>query len=133
MGYLPLLLSALILYILSRISFYWEPDKNPKQEEDKMAVKILIKRTVSQDRAKEVIPLFRKLRSLAVNQPGYISGETLRRLDKHDEFLVISTWESSDAWKKWIATQERKEVQERLDSLLGGKTAYEIYHYGFTE
>jgi heme-degrading monooxygenase HmoA len=98
-----------------------------------MAVKILIKRTVSQARAKEVIPLFRKLRSLAVNQPGYIPGETLRRLDKHDEFLVISTWESSDAWKKWIATQERREVQEKLDSLLGGKTAYEIYHYGFTE
>jgi heme-degrading monooxygenase HmoA len=133
MRYLPLLLSALMLYISTKTSFYWEPDKNPKQEEDKMAVKILIKRTVSQARAKEVIPLFRKLRSLAVNQPGYISGETLRRLDKHDEFLVISTWESSDAWKKWIATQERKEVQEKLDSLLGGKTAYEIYHYGFTE
>jgi len=98
-----------------------------------MAVKVLIKRTVPRDKAKEILPLFRNLRSLAVNQPGYISGETLRRLDKYDEFVVISTWESSDAWEKWIATQERKDVQEKLDSLLGGKTAYEIYHYGFTE
>jgi len=98
-----------------------------------MAVKVLIRRTVPRDKAKEILPLFRKLRSLALNQPGYISGETLRRLDKSEEFLVISTWESSEVWKQWIAAQERKKVQEKLDSLIGGKTAYEIYHYGFTE
>jgi heme-degrading monooxygenase HmoA len=98
-----------------------------------MAVKILIKRTVTQDKAKEVIPLFRKLRTLANDQQGYISGETLRRLDKPDEFLVISTWESSGDWMKWAESGERSEVQDRLDALLGGKTEYEIYHYGFAE
>jgi heme-degrading monooxygenase HmoA len=98
-----------------------------------MAVKILIKRTVPQDKAKDVIPVFRKLRALATEQPGYISGETLRRLDKSDEFLVISTWESSDDWEKWVGSKERNEVQGKLDGLLGGKTEYEIYHYGFTE
>jgi heme-degrading monooxygenase HmoA len=98
-----------------------------------MAVKILIKRTVPQDKAREVIPLFRKLRTLANDQQGYISGETLRRLDKPDEFLVISTWESSDDWAKWVESGGRSEVQDRLDTLLGGKTDYEIYHYGFAE
>lgn len=98
-----------------------------------MAVKILIKRTVPQDRAKEVIPLFRKLRAMATEQPGYISGETLRSLEKPDQFMVISTWESSGDWEKWVASRERGEVQSKLDALLGGKTEYEIYHYGFTE
>ena len=98
-----------------------------------MAVKILIKRTVPQDKAREVIPLFRKLRTLANDQQGYISGETLRRLDKPDEFLVISTWESSDDWTKWVESGGRNEVQDRLDALLGGKTDYEVYHYGFSE
>jgi heme-degrading monooxygenase HmoA len=98
-----------------------------------MAVKILIKRTVPQDKAKEVIPLFRKLRTLANEQKGYISGETLRRLDKPDEFLVVSTWESSDDWTKWVESGKRSEVQKKMDTLLGGKTDYEIYHYGFTE
>lgn len=98
-----------------------------------MAVKILIKRTVPQGKAREVIPLFRKLRTLANDQQGYISGETLRRLDKPDEFLVISTWESSDDWTKWVESGGRSEVQDRLDTLLGGKTDYEIYHYGFAE
>ena len=98
-----------------------------------MAVKIIIKRVVPQDKAKGMIPLFRKMRTLATNQPGYISGETLKRLDKADEFIVISTWNSSDDWEKWVKSNERQEVQGEIDVLLGGKTEYEIYHYGFAE
>ena len=59
-----------------------------------MAVKILIKRNVPADKAKEMIPLFRKLRALATEQDGYISGETLKSLDRPDTCLVISTWQS---------------------------------------
>jgi heme-degrading monooxygenase HmoA len=98
-----------------------------------MAVKVLIKRTVPQDRLKDAIRLFRELRSLALDQPGYISGETLRKLGRPEDFLVISTWQSSDDWKKWVATEERNEVQGKLDALLGGKTEYEIFFHGFVE
>jgi len=98
-----------------------------------MAVKILIKRTVPLDKAREMIPLVRQMRSLANNQPGYISGETLKSLDRPDTFLVISTWQSSDDWGKWLLSKERQGVQEKIDALLGGKTEYEIYYYGFTE
>lgn len=98
-----------------------------------MAVKIMIKRIVPKDRAKELIPLFRQIRSLAIKQAGYISGETLKRLDRPDQFLIISTWQSSDDWEEWVTNKERNELQNQIDQLLGGKTEYEIYHYGFTE
>jgi heme-degrading monooxygenase HmoA len=98
-----------------------------------MAVKVLIKRSVSQDQAKALIPLVRQMRSSAATQAGYITGETLRSLDKPDEFLVISTWQSSDDWKKWLQSGERKAVQDKIDDLLGGETDYEIFHYGFSE
>ena len=98
-----------------------------------MAVKILIKRKILEDKAKEMIPLFRQMRVQANHQAGYISGETLRSLDNPDEFLVISTWETSDDWKKWVESQDRKTVQDKIDALLGGKTEFEIFHYGFTE
>ena len=98
-----------------------------------MAVKVLIKRKVTGDKAREMIPLFKQMRVQANNQPGYISGETMRSLDNPDEFLVISTWESSEDWKNWVNSADRKEVQDKIDALLGGKTDYEIFHYGFTE
>ena len=70
---------------------------------------------------------------MATNQRGYISGETLKRLDAPGEFLVISTWHSSDDWKNWLQSDERKKIQGEIDALLGGETEYEIYHYGFSE
>ena len=97
-----------------------------------MVIKVLIRRIIPDDRLDDLIPLFRQLRTLATNQPGYITGETLRRLDKPDEFLVISTWESPDDWRKWVVSQERNEIQGKIDTLLGGKTEYEIYHHELT-
>ena len=98
-----------------------------------MAVKVLIKRKVTEDKARAMIPLFKQMRVQANSQPGYISGETMRSLDNPDEFLVISTWESSEDWKNWVNSADRKEVQDKIDALLGGKTEFEIFHYGFTE
>ncbi len=98
-----------------------------------MAVKVFIKRKIPENTGKKMIPLFREMRVQANNQPGYISGETLRNLDSPDEFLVISTWETSGDWKNWVQSKERKEVQDKIDALLGGKTEFEIFHYGFTE
>ena len=98
-----------------------------------MTVKALIKRKVPEDKAKKMIPLFRKMRSLAMEQPGYISGETLRNLNQPDEYLVISVWNSSQDWQKWLDSKERQEIQDQIDSLLGGRTEYALYHHGFTE
>ena len=98
-----------------------------------MAVKVLIKRSVPENKAKEMIPLFRRMRALAMNQEGYISGETLRNMDNPEEFLVISSWQSSQDWSSWLKSSERQEVQDRIDALLGGRTHYEIFHYGFSE
>lgn len=94
-----------------------------------MAVKILIKRSIPENRAKDLMPFFKQLRSLANNQPGYISGETLKRIDRPGHYLVISTWRSADDWRRWVLSKERNEIQDLIDSMLGEKTEYEIYEY----
>ncbi|MCP4748128.1 MAG: antibiotic biosynthesis monooxygenase [Desulfobacteraceae bacterium] len=98
-----------------------------------MAVKVIIKRTVPADKARNMVPLFREMRSLAMNQEGYISGETLRNTTNPEQFIVISTWQSSQLWSKWLKSDTRQQIQNKIDQLLGGKTEYEIYHYGFSE
>ena len=98
-----------------------------------MAIKVLIKRSVPQSKAKDMIPLFRQMRALASGQPGYISGETLRSMDNPEDYLVISTWQASDDWQNWLNSSQRQGIQAKVDALLGGQTAYEIFHYGFSE
>jgi len=114
---------------VSFISLHGEPSF----KEDKMVVKVFIKRAVPADKAKEMIPLFRQMRVLATNQSGYISGETLKSLDRPDSFLVISTWQSPEYWEKWLLNEERRKIQDKIDALLGGRTEYEMFHYGFGE
>ena len=95
-----------------------------------MAVKIIVKRTVPKEKESDLLPLLLELRTKAMTQPGYISGETLRGIDAPEAFLVIGTWQSAEAWKAWESSGERAEIQDKIDALLGGKTEYGIYYYG---
>ncbi len=92
-----------------------------------MAIKILIKRNVTGNNILELTVLLKKLRSLTLNQPGYITGETLKRIDKSDECLVISSWRSVEDWNVWITNPKRKTIQQEIDKLLGKETEYAVY------
>ncbi len=92
-----------------------------------MAVKILIKRSITQEVAPVVRPLIVELRAHAMRQPGYISGETLKCIDHPGEYLVISTWQSLDEWNKWLNSQERKILEEKIDAITGKSTEYNTY------
>ncbi len=92
-----------------------------------MAVKIFIKRRGVDKNIIELTVLLKKMRSLTLNQPGYIFGETLRRVDQPDECVVVSTWRSLDDWNNWFANNERISIQSEIDLLLGNETEYEIF------
>ena len=98
-------------------------------KENTMAYKVFVKRIVPQDRAADLMPLLLELRTLATNQPGYISGETLKRVDNPGEQLVISNWKTLESWRAWLTSEERLRIQERVDRVLEEKTEYEIYAY----
>ena len=80
-----------------------------------------------------MLTLFKEMRSLASAQDGYISGETLKSSDRVDVFLVISTWASASDWENWLKNTERQKIQRKIDTLLGGKTSYEVFQYRLRE
>ena len=92
-----------------------------------MSVQVMIKRKWKVDKPQDLLPLLEKLHSRAIKQPGYISGEKLRSLEDPEDFLVISKWKTAEDWKKWLNSKERRDIQGRVDSLIGEKTFYEVY------
>ncbi len=98
-----------------------------------MSIKVLIKRTVPQNKSRGMLNLFMEMRSLATGQDGYISGETLKSTDRLDVYLVISTWASPNDWENWLKNKERQKIQNKIDALLGGNTSYEMFQYGLRE
>jgi antibiotic biosynthesis monooxygenase (ABM) superfamily enzyme len=94
-----------------------------------MTVKIVIRRNVPKNKEKELLPLIKELRIATTRQPGYISGETLQRIDKPGETVVVSTWEEVEDWNRWVTSPVRSILQEKIDTLLGQETEYEIYSH----
>ena len=92
-----------------------------------MAVKIFIKRRVTGKESIELSLLLQKLRGMTLNQPGYISGETLRRIDRNDEWMVISTWRSVEDWNKWVNNDRRRVVQAEI-AVMGARGAVEVLY-----
>ena len=92
-------------------------------------IKIHVRRNIPEDKKEDVMLLIIKLRSMSMGKPGYISGETLKRVDKPDESLVVSKWRSVHYWNQWLQSEERSEIQIKIDELLGEETQYEIYEY----
>ena len=94
-----------------------------------MPVKVMIKRQVPSDKTEALTPYLLRMRTIATKQPGYISGETMQRVDNPGETLVISTWQSADNWRQWVLNKERIDLQKEIDELLGQTTVYEMYSY----
>ena len=92
-----------------------------------MTVKIIIQRKVKDENVVELTMFLKKLRSLTLEQTGYISGETLSRIDDKEETLVISTWRTVEDWNSWVNNPKRTAIQAEIDKLLGQETEYAMY------
>ena len=99
------------------------------EKEDAMTVKIIIKRIVPEDKNRDLISLLKQLRNLSIQQPGYISGETLKNIENPNEVLVISTWQTSEDWYRWVQNEQRKALQSQIDTFLQANTEYGIYDF----
>jgi len=95
-----------------------------------MVAKILIRRRFKIGKKKEIFALFKKLRSAALNQPGYISGETLLEHNDSQNMLVITTWENMESWHRWIKSSKRKEFDAMMEIYQDGPTEYKEYLLG---
>ncbi len=94
-----------------------------------MAVQVLIRRKFIAEHADAVATLMVKLRSAALAQPGYVSGESLKCIDPpgDHEYLARSTWRSLEDWKRWLASTERQAIQHQIDALTQEETKYFVY------
>jgi heme-degrading monooxygenase HmoA len=89
-----------------------------------MVVKVIITRRLQEGKTREVFALLNRNRSEAMNQKGYISGETLINHDDPQEILVISTWQGIENWLKWKENPERMANEARLEGWLESPTEY---------
>ena len=95
-----------------------------------MLAKILIKRRFKKGTQKEVLALLNEFRAGAMNQPGYISGETLVSSRDPQTLLVIGTWQDMNSWHRWQENRARRTFEAMMEIYQEGPTHYEEYFLG---
>ncbi len=87
-----------------------------------MPVRVIIQRWVRYGRETELRAALEQMRLQALNQPGYISGETLRCPSDPSLWVVISTWETLADWQRWAQGGDRAEFETRIAHLVAAPT-----------
>ena len=95
-----------------------------------MAVKILIKRKFKDGNMQAASRFLINTRTGAMKQPGYIASENLRNLVDRDEIVVVSMWETIEAWETWKNSEKRKACEAEFKDYYIGEAQYEHYSLG---
>lgn len=99
-----------------------------------MAIRVFIKRTCEDpSKEKELFSLVRKLRSLVPQQSGYLTSKYVKNIDPPKDIVAISTWDSLEDWQNWYESEERREIQSKIDAIPGVKTTFQTYEDTKTE
>jgi heme-degrading monooxygenase HmoA len=99
------------------------------RKEEMVLTKVYIKRQIKEGKEKNFFELLKRLRSEAMHQKGYISGETLINTDNAQRIMVVGSWQRLEDWKSWKDNPVRKEIDSRLEELQVEPTTYESYAF----
>ncbi|MDM7999499.1 MAG: antibiotic biosynthesis monooxygenase family protein [Dehalococcoidia bacterium] len=92
-------------------------------------VRVVIERHFQKGKEAELEDLLVELRSRAMAQPGYVSGETLRSLQDPSLWVVLSTWLDVSQWKAWEASPERREIEDRIARIAKAPAKVSVFSF----
>ncbi|MCD6391275.1 MAG: antibiotic biosynthesis monooxygenase [Dehalococcoidia bacterium] len=74
-------------------------------------------------------PILMKLRSHAMQYPGFLSAESLVSEVDSSAVVMMSTWETIENWKIWVQSRITQDLLRQAEAFLKDKpriTAYRI-------
>ena len=95
-----------------------------------MVVKVFIRREIKEGKSKDVVTLLKKFRLDAMDQAGYVSGETLFNYDDPKKMVVAGMWQSVENWLKWKENPDRQALEDEMNQYLNKPAEYEVYVLG---
>lgn len=95
-----------------------------------MVAKIIIKRRFKEGNSRQIVALLNELRSQAMHQPGYISGQTLTQKGFPHNMVVIGTWQEMEDWYRWRDSEQRNKFEAMLELYQERPTDYDEYYLG---
>ncbi len=75
----------------------------------------------------DIQPVFLKLRSNAMQYPGFVGAENLISQQDSSIVAMLSTWERVENWRLWEDSRIRQEIMREAEPLLDEELRVAIY------
>ncbi|MGD9329822.1 MAG: antibiotic biosynthesis monooxygenase [Desulfobacterales bacterium] len=98
-----------------------------------MAVKILIKRRFKADHLEQASKMLIRARYEAMKMDGYIASETWRDLYDPHRIIIVSMWQTPEAWNRWYTSGQRAEFTVEMGKIMTEEERIEAYTLGLQE
>lgn len=97
-----------------------------------MAVKVLIKRHFKPEHLDAAYKMLIRARYEAMKMDGYIASETWRGLHDPSWIIVVSMWQTPEAWNRWYTSSQRSEFTVELGKIMTEGERIEPYSLGLS-
>ena len=81
-------------------------------------IRVLIERQIIEGLEHPYSSAITTMMQAIIQAPGFVSGESLRELDRPNHHLVLSAWSSRHAWERWAVSRERREAMEAISQFM---------------
>jgi len=78
-------------------------------------------------RYKDLEPILMKLRSHAMQYPGFLGAENLVSEEDLSVVMMITTWETMENWRTWTQSKVTKDLLERAKAVMMGAARVTAY------
>jgi len=77
---------------------------------------------------KDLEPVLMKLRSHAMQYPGFIGAENLVSEEDLSVVIMITTWETIENWKTWADSKVTKDLLQQAKAVVTGGARLTVYN-----
>ncbi len=81
-------------------------------------IKVLIERRVVEGLEKPYEHAIGELLKVIGTAPGYLGGDSMRKMYQPNHYVVISNWKDLSAWEAWKHSKERKQLLDKINPFL---------------
>jgi heme-degrading monooxygenase HmoA len=76
---------------------------------------------------KDVEPILMKLRSYAMQYPGFVGAENLVSEEDYSVVVMMSTWETMEQWRAWSESRITKDLLKQAKGVAVGAARITTY------
>lgn len=92
-------------------------------------IRVLIERHIAEELIMHYDRAAQATLQLAMQSPGFISGEVLRNVVDPNHRLIIASYRTLQDWQRWMSSDARKEMMEQLIPMMETEEKVTIFEH----